>query len=442
MESISELKTVLSGTEKEKASIELKSCRKLFPTAENKKESSEDDLPADFSAMANRFGGKFVFGVNNDGTFEPKGSVDIDKAKQKIHQLCMDRVSPVIDCTITYLEDEDSDVLIVYIPKKGKVPHAVVRRESSEIKSRTYYIRTTSGKRLVSDAQLAWLFQEQYDPDFMHQFRFAFEWIGLEDIMSMEGLRTGYYSFGTFYQGLPADVQRTFRTDTAFAMKMTIELIPFIVLKSIMPRFTLNWHIGTQESFGYFGSGPMNDTQPFEHFDLAKIETRGPSSIFVGDEFRKHLATVYDRPICLPVGSTMFINYPSEHHSEIHIDHPDFNFCISFHASFFGHGMHKDNPYRKSLYSSPWIKGYEVEQSRQYRNMDGVCSLEMKFNFPDQHSDRFQKYFDFGKNLKLFVDREWNYDVALANSPNGETVVVNDKLDRILGHFGDGWKVE
>ena len=66
--------------------------------------------------------------------------------------------------------------MMIKIPRRKEVPHAVIKRKESEIKSRDYYIRTSHGKRLVSDRQLELLFKEE-SLDFTYPFRFTLNFI-------------------------------------------------------------------------------------------------------------------------------------------------------------------------------------------------------------------------------------------------------------------------
>ncbi len=51
--------------------------------------------------------------------------------------------------------------LIIHVEKKKNMPYAyIISKESHEIKNRIYYIKTPHDKRLVSDTQLKFLFQE------------------------------------------------------------------------------------------------------------------------------------------------------------------------------------------------------------------------------------------------------------------------------------------
>jgi len=136
----------------------------------------EKDIAYEIIALANRHGGKLIFGINDDGTFEGKDvfkdNIDIQKCKAIIDNICYTSISPIIDYDLKLVETNDADFLMITIPKRGKIPHAFINsKEGGEIKTRIYYIRTRHGKRLVGDNQLQWLFNYQGDADFSYEFR-------------------------------------------------------------------------------------------------------------------------------------------------------------------------------------------------------------------------------------------------------------------------------
>lgn len=156
---------IAQSSERETITTELKSFRKLIPFDDNQKR----DIAYEIIAFANRHGGQLIFGINDNGKPDENIDIDIDVIKSKLHQLCFDSISPVIECTTQYIDEAEGRFFIAHIPKRKRLPHAYVPNWSgSDINSRIYYIRTSHGKKLVSDSQLEWLFQNQGDPVHHH----------------------------------------------------------------------------------------------------------------------------------------------------------------------------------------------------------------------------------------------------------------------------------
>lgn len=58
----------------------------------------------------------------------------------------------------------EGDILKIVISRRKGIPHAMIHRRGSEIRSRTYYIRSDKRKQLIDDVMLDYLFQSTTDP--------------------------------------------------------------------------------------------------------------------------------------------------------------------------------------------------------------------------------------------------------------------------------------
>ena len=123
-------------------------------------------------SFANRNGGRILIDIDDDCSFENKDIFDVDNDKGIINNLIQNRISPKLDIEIEFIPCPKGDVIMIKIPRRKEVPHAVIKRKGSEIVTGEYYIRTPHGKRLVSDRQLELLFKEE-SLDFTYPFRFT-----------------------------------------------------------------------------------------------------------------------------------------------------------------------------------------------------------------------------------------------------------------------------
>lgn len=156
MTTCEEVQKLLEKSEIENIKFELKSSMIL------KNDNWKDNLAKEFVAFANKNGGKVIIGLQNNGAFDGERDYDVDKLKGDIDNIMHNRISPIINYNFEFLKCEGGDLSIISVEKKKDIPHAyIVKREGPEIKNRIYYIRTPHGKRLVSDKQLNFLFNEK-----------------------------------------------------------------------------------------------------------------------------------------------------------------------------------------------------------------------------------------------------------------------------------------
>jgi predicted HTH transcriptional regulator len=111
-----------------------------------------EEIAAQLASFANRKGGEIPIGVRDDAKLEG-AKISRDKAQLHILNIAQDKVSPPVELFFQFLASDAGDVLIIEVAKRKGIPHAIVTCSNHEIKERCYYIRTSSGRRLVSDIQ-------------------------------------------------------------------------------------------------------------------------------------------------------------------------------------------------------------------------------------------------------------------------------------------------
>jgi hypothetical protein len=120
-------------------------------------------------AFANRYGGKLVFGVTDDGELEGS-DIDEESALRSLRSISRIRCNPPVNFEeklyqeVSY-EGRTGDILVVDISPKQASPHAVVPGGNNE--ERSFYIRTADESRLIKDSEeLRHLFVNDPDPSF------------------------------------------------------------------------------------------------------------------------------------------------------------------------------------------------------------------------------------------------------------------------------------
>lgn len=129
-----------------------------------------DDLLPIVVGFANRDGGYLVIGINDNGDPEGRNIFDkyststksgIDKVKEFIINSCNDRISPVLDIDLDFYCDDKYEFLVVRVPQKKSIPHALIKKKGEKIHHRDYYIKNSHSCTLITDSQLEWLFNSK-----------------------------------------------------------------------------------------------------------------------------------------------------------------------------------------------------------------------------------------------------------------------------------------
>lgn len=414
-----------------KITTELKSFQKLVPFNNDQ----QRDLAYEIIAFANRQGGRIIFGVKDSGELDELVDLNIDSIKGKLHQLSYHSISPVIECTTQYIDDPDGRFLIVYIPKRKGIPHAYVpNRKASEINSRIYYIRTSHGKKLVTDDQLEWLFQNQGDPSYQHSFRIAFEFD--RELSLINGIvPMGNYSIFPFRQLLAQQDRIDIENNNSKFVLWMSELMPYLILSSLKDFFRNSWHIGKSEEFGRMSSGPMISTIPIlsDPVFIHEISNTGPTFLHgLSWDFKKILKELFPDPICLPQNTTIEIKYSNQGNSaSIIMTHADFRIEILTGMLSGGAGLHQKGTTYEIL-SERHPESHHQYAMANFLYYDAAGYINAKFNFPEFDMREFKEYLNYYQSLKSLLDYHWNYQVARSKYPGKEILVIDDKLNEVL----------
>jgi hypothetical protein len=437
MTTIQEIEFLVRQTEKENIKTELKSFRKLFPhTRENK-----TDIAAEIVAIANRQGGKLIFGINDDGSFDGKlKAQEIDEAKGWINNICKDLISPAIDCTIQFIETQEKDVVIVYIPQKKSIPHAVTEKSGPNIKHRTYYVRTNHGKSLVTDSQLEWMFTNATESTFGHPFRLAFEFD--KDFNFIQGIvPIGNFTVSPFIWDLSQEERELLKKDNDALRSFFVEMMPYLFLKSVADIFARSWYIGITEEFDRRYYGAKITSTPFEtqEITVASIPVTGHSFIRQYKwDFEKILLKHFERAFNIPQGTKMSIKYEKNDRSTtgscMIMEHEGFLIKLSFFPLNYGAGLHPRSVLTE-LFSERMGHNFQKYSMNNYIHFDGGGRLTAEFKYPEYDMSQYKEFYEYYDSLKKLIDTNWSYDVARKEFPPKEILVISDKLDQIRSHF-------
>jgi hypothetical protein len=438
MFTLEDIEQIRANPEKETLTVELKSFRKLFSA-----DSSDiKDIAYEIVALANRHGGKLILGLNNDGSFDgklplkidAKKEITVDSVKEKMHNICNDSISPRIDCETQFLQCAEGDVIIVNIPKKKNIPHAYVpNKTATEINNRIYYIRTSHGKKLVSDRQLEWLFKHDYDPNFTKQYRIAIDFNKQFGVIGDKITLGNYYISGFIHQLRFDELDELFQDSKKLGAFFT-QLIPYFILKSYTQWYVHSWYIGVNNAFDRKSSGPMIAPHKTTPLKIDSIKVVGDTILnSFSWNFNDAVKNAIHHDLQIPPDTNVSIVYQADKTlSEIRFDNPDFEFVISCGLLSYGAGLHQHNPSFQILSEIYGADGH-THSMQNFYHVDCAVWFDAKFKFPEYDMGEFEKYFHYANTIDNLLNDEWNFDRLREKFPPKEIMVMNHKIDEILG---------
>lgn len=430
MTTCAEIYKILKSPEREKIRTELKKSNILRNTNGQKK------LGYEIVALANRYGGKLIIGINDDGTFEGKGIFDIDKDRGIIDDICHTRISPVIEYSTEFLQCEEGDVLIVNVSKRKRIPHAyIIAREGPEIKNRIYYIRTAHGKRLVTDGQLQWLFKHQGDPDFTFPCRLVINY--LKDSLRIPGpipQPNCINNYINFVNSIPQNDIEILSKDWGTIELFFIEITPYALIQAFSLLFTHAWLIEVHRVKGRVSWRPTSQRVSSKKISVGDLPKPGKDSMIasLSWDFQKILESIRPSNFCVPLDTKLEIRYDNKRKkSQLSLRHSNFDFNIVFSVSSMGAGLHWIHPLRAVLMDRKSFEGQEKMQSL-YQFIEIDCLFKASFNFPEEDVELFNEYYHYANTIKDHLENDWDYDHFIKELPHFKLYTVENKLNDIL----------
>lgn len=436
MTSDEEIRKILTNPDRENLKVEFKRSDLLRDINGQRK------IGYAIVALANRYGGKLILGLNDDGTFEGKYLFDIDEDKGIIENICHMRISPVIEYHTEFMQFEQGDILIVNVPRRKEIPHAyIVSREGPEIKNRIYYIRTSHGKRLVSDRQLQWLFTHKEDPDFtvpmtevIHCYRDS---LSIPSPLQLEQ-PLFIYNYVVFVNSLNTKDIELLTKDWNTTGSFFIQISPYALLNSFSLLFKRSWLIEMSRRKGISSWVPVPKTVASQMISMANIPSPPSESLLssLSWDFRDILreAGIFD--FWMPVGTVINIDYEDDgQKAELSLVHKDFHFGITFAFSSMCAGLHSMHP-QKGERMDPDPSAGQNEMFHLYQSIEMESQFNASFNFPEEDVELFNEYYKFAQTIKDHLERDWDYDRFLSKLPHYRIYSIDHKLNDILKVLG------
>jgi len=270
-----ELRNIVNNPDEENLKIEFKNSN-ILNTNEGKKK-----LAIEIVAFVNKYGGRLILGINDDRTFEGKNVFDVDTDKGKITGIIRDRISPILNCEVEFLPCTEGDVIIINIPKRKDIPHAVVKKSDGKIINREYYIRTSHGIRDVSDKELQYLFKEE-SINFSYPFKIVINY--LRDSLTIPPLGIerpicvqGYYL--PLIEKLPKEIIKSIKKEFDNKFRFFMEITPYLLLSSFSDYFIYSWLIKIQRHNGQRRSSAISINVPKKRILIKELPDPSNNSL-------------------------------------------------------------------------------------------------------------------------------------------------------------------
>jgi len=389
--------------------------------------SGQKNLAKELVALANHSGGKLILGLKDNGDLEGNNIFDVDKDKGTINSIIQTRISPIIKYNIEYLQCPEGELLIIHVEKKKDMPHAyIASKDGYEIKNRIYYIKTPHDKRLISDSQLKYLFQEE-EINIFYPFEIMLN-------LTIPDLKFSYFdpnrSAGLRFlewdllDKITPEISKQILSESDKIHSFFQEIIPYAILLSFSKNFYRSW----QFTIYPYGRRYSKPNIPMDKITLQEIPNLPDNSLV--SEFSLNIKEILNNysfnDICVPHGTEIQLGFEVGAFPII-IKNKNFEFKI-FH-DIFHYGTHLESRH-SSFYNIIERDGELNDRKNLFINLN--CVFEANFIFPDEYDELYNFYVEYAKNIKTILMDEWDFNVFLEKYPNPILFSIDKKLDQIL----------
>lgn len=412
MTTCDEIIEIISNPDRENIVIDFKNSDII------KNDDGKKKLLKHIVSFANRNGGRILIGINDDCTFEGKKIFNVDDDKGLINNIIQDNISPKLECEIEFAQCPKGDVMVIRIPRKKSIPHAVIKRKESEIKSREYYIRTSHGKRLMSDRQLELLFKEE-NLDFTYPFRFTLNFIRepLKMVLLINSLPC-INSFYDFFDNLDEkDLKLIKDADIAEALR---DLIPYILLGSFSKYFGQSWSVKLLKN----DQISINQLVPRKKITLEDLPKPQENSVLgnLTKDFKDYFDIWIFHDFFIPPATEIVTG-----NGFLKLENDDFEFIFSFPSFGGGAGMRN--------YQVVDPLGTDFDGKNAYADCFHATFsgyFNAKFNLPEKNFELYRAYYQYAKTLRAIIEKDWDLDKFTEKLPQRILFSIENKVDKLL----------
>lgn len=382
--------------------------------------------------IANRKGGQIIIGIKDDGTpeglgifkkFESESKSGVDKFKEKLVNECNDNISPIINIEINHYQNDEYEVVQILIPKKRKIPHAVIRKKGDKVESRKYYIKTSHSNVLVSDTQLDWLFSEKNNDIEEEQLT-----IEITTSRDLKGMPVSIGKFGDRFIMQPNATDHLFnyirafseetiqqcQVDSDFKYELMTEALLYTVLQS------LEGNVIEEKAVR------LPHPAEFKLYQAIK-----------GHE--SHLLDSFNRKVTFPPKSKLKITKPDDSFHNIVFTITNEYVSIDLEILFYGWkvGVFPTNPYASILIENNGMDGQSYFEDR-YESYRFILKSKIERFFPDVITQEYYDSFLFANNINERIKQLWDINYFMKEYPHYRNLYsIEYKMDKNLNMLED-----
>jgi hypothetical protein len=385
-----------------------------------------DDIAAHLVSFANRDGGKILVGVTNGGTIQG-AKIDNDKDSLTVQNVANNNCSPPVEVTFDYASSLKGDVLLINIPRRNGMPHAIVHRNGAEIRSRTYYIRSGRRKSLVDDIMLRFMFQNTNDPHLASTTGLTI-WYNRKEFVFSEIESTDYmfYMLPFLQEIRHKDRKYLSEHDSKHIPDLMIEVFPYAFLMDLSKTFTSSWLVDIEKTAGITTTRPLKVDLRSDIVSAADIPMNSMNvltrlTIDIKDILSKSLLKFR-----LPEDTKIEIEIKVVNdfkQSILRLKNPFFTVNISFYTALWSVGL------------PPIIQDYLLLDQDSITNSFATCMFIMKFetqfSLPDIYDPLFEEHHLFAQTIQHIIYNRWNWDKELERLKDSRIDRINNNVMKI-----------
>ncbi|GEM_PF-5042632 len=406
--------------------------------------NNKEKLSYQLVAFANSGGGHLLIGVRDDGTLEGIRFQNYDEKVKDIANVAYDRCSPPVLFDHQLVSCPEGDVLVITIKPSRFMPSAAVEREGKEIKARIYYQRSSSGKRLVTDEQLRWMFNYSPNPNIEDRFITMFYYN--RDDFSIPSLSPDVFEISIppykasdiytyFLSALGKEatryLQRQERDEIQETLKFVAEILPYVALLALSRYFGSAWPKRICDRLGY----PMELLRYQSKSLMRENIPLPPSEAFISSKLHLDISSILnDVPywgISMPRGTDVKVELKGST-SLLSFELPEkFTIQIKFIAGEWRPGLPPRHPLSgvlghpgRALENAQWL--------RQIASVGILTEFKADFSFPEEDVELFALYHEWASQMKEEIKKHLDWEIYVNSLPNSKIFSIDYNVKEIL----------
>jgi len=388
--------------------------------------------------LANRYGGKVIFGKKDNGDFDGKGIFDrfengsksgLDKVKEKIENFCSDKISPPIRCVMEFDEGDFGDILTITVPKRSGIPHAIVKQDKQW---RKYYIKTNHGCiPIKNDKSIEWLFAFNNESKVISRSK-VFININEELLPFLPSVEFKHYRiryldwYGMMVERIEKNKMNEIKQNY---LMLAGDLYQQISVYACL--YGMSWGLSEYiKDLALRKGSQLKYDQDYTAIPFSEIKMQKMDEPKIG--YSLELAHM-DEHIIAPIGTTIELGSSLGNNIDLIVIHNDlFSVKITFAQKVFGRGLGFENPNMYLHFTTKELSSRleELDQKVSYLRMELI--LEKAFDFPEKGQAKLDDCINYVDSLSQYINTDWDFDNHIKNFPTFYKLYnIEHKIDRL-----------